>query len=164
MSPESQALLDFQKASATELPFADGAFTRVWSQAVIYHVPDKRKVLEEVYRVLEYGGILVFDDLLKPQPQVGPEAQKYVYDRLLFDTEFSFESYQRALISQGFKMLSAENLSEHLKTSYLLLADRTPKNTGEHEEHFQELTTAYQQTAAAVDRNEIGWGLFVCQK
>ena len=57
-----------RKRSATDLPFSEGRFNRVWSQAVIYHVPDKRTVLKEVYRVLEKGGIFVFDDLLKAAP------------------------------------------------------------------------------------------------
>lgn len=42
--------LAFEKASATELPFREGQFDRVWSQAVIYHVPDKRAVLSEIGR------------------------------------------------------------------------------------------------------------------
>ena len=96
--------LAFEKASATELPFPDGQFSRVWSQAVIYHVPDKRTVLKEVYRVLEKGGIFVFDDLVKPKQEVSPESQRFVYDRLLYDTEFSFESYQDALKAQGFEL------------------------------------------------------------
>ena len=61
-------------------------------------------------------------------------------------------------------MLEAHDLSEHLKTSYLALAERTPKDEGEHAEHFQWLTTAYQETAKAVDNREVGWGLFVCKK
>ena len=164
LKAESQALLAFEKASATDLPFPDAAFTRVWSQAVFYHVPDKHGALAEVYRVLEDGGIMVFDDLLKPQPHIGPDAKRFVYDRLLFNTDFSLESYQNALQDQGFDVLEAHDLSEHLKTSYLCLAERTPKNDGVNGDHFEELTTAYLKTAEAVDRNEIGWGLFVCQK
>ena len=102
--PVLRERLAFEKASATELPFAEGQFSRVWSQAVIYHVPDKRSVLKEVYRVLETGGIFVFDDLVKPKQEVSPDAQRYVYERLLYDTEFSFESYQDALRAQGFEI------------------------------------------------------------
>ena len=157
--------LAFEKASATELPFPDGSFSRVWSQAVIYHVPDKRAVLREVHRVLEDGGIFVFDDLVKPKQEVSPESQRFVYDRLLYDTEFSFESYQDALSGQGFQILEAHDISSHLRQSYLCLADRTPKgDTSEHAEHYEWLTTAYLETAKAVEKDELGWGLYICRK
>ena len=159
-----QDRLAFEKASATELPFPDGTFTHVWSQAVIYHVHDKVAALKEAYRVLCDGGIMVFDDLTKPHPDISPDGQEYVYSRLLYDTDFSFDSYQDALRSEGFEVLEAQDLSEHLKSSYLALAERTPKGEGEHAEHFQWLTTAYQETAKAVDKREVGWGLFVCKK
>ena len=163
--PPLQERLAFEKASATELPFSDDTFTHVWSQAVIYHVPDKRKVLSEAYRVLAPGGIMVFDDLVRPKREITPDAQTYVYDRLLFDTEFSFQSYQQALKDQGFEILEALDLSQHLKQSYLCLSERTPKDeTLDETEHYQWLTTAYIETAAAVDKNELGWGLFVCRK
>jgi ubiquinone/menaquinone biosynthesis C-methylase UbiE len=163
-SSELQSRLAFEKASATELPFEDGTFTHVWSQAVIYHVHDKDKALSEAYRVLTDGGIMVFDDLTKPKSDISPEAQKYVYERLLFDTDFNFESYQSALKAQGFTVLEARDLSEHLKTSYLCLSERTPKGEGEHAQHFPDLITAYLQTAKAVENKEVGWVFFVCQK
>ena len=163
--PDLRERLAFEKASATELPFADGHFSRVWSQAVIYHVPDKRAVLKDVYRVLETGGIFVFDDLVKPKQEVSPEAQRFVYERLLFDTEFSFESYRDALKAQGFELLEAMDISSHLRQSYLCLADRTPKgDTSDRAEHYEWLTTAYLETARAVENDELGWGLYICRK
>ena len=164
LDQQTQSRLEFQKASATELPFEDGSFTHLWSQAVIYHVPDKIAMLSEAYRVLGKGGIMVFDDLLKPQPNISADGQKFVYDRLLYNTPFSFDSYQEALKAQGFIILEALDLSSHLKNSYLRLADRTPKADAEHAEHYEMLTTAYKETARAVDNKEVGWGLFVCQK
>lgn len=162
--PELRDRLAFQKASATELPFEAGSFTHLWSQAVIYHVHDKGSALQEAYRVLQDGGIMVFDDLLRPRRDISADAQKYVYDRLLFDTEFSFESYQTALKDLGFKILETRDISEHLQTSYLCLSDRTPKSGGEHAERFEYLAKAYLETARAVENNELGWGFFVCQK
>ena len=165
LSPAFRERLAFEKASATDLPFETGAFTHVWSQAVIYHVPDKRAVLKEAYRVLADGGTMVFDDLVRPKREITPEAQAYVYDRLLFDTEFTFESYQQALKDQGFEVLEAVDLSQHLKQSYLCLSERTPKNdTSDAAEHYEWLTNAYIETAAAVDKDELGWGLYVCRK
>ena len=93
--------MEFHKASATDLPFEEEAFTHVWSQATIYHIPDKNKPLQEAFRVLQPGGVMVFDDLTKPKPQISDEARTFVYDRLLFDTDFSFYSYLDALRDTG---------------------------------------------------------------
>ena len=159
-----QAKVAFEKASATELPFEDGTFSHVWSQATLYHVHDQDDALKEAYRVLEDGGIFVFDDLVKPQPNISPMAQKHVYERLLFDTEYSFETYQKALESTGFKILDAVDLSDHLKMSYWCLSTMTHNLGGEHAEHYEELSYSYEQTAQAVVNRELGWGLFLCQK
>jgi ubiquinone/menaquinone biosynthesis C-methylase UbiE len=163
-SSEVQARTAFHKASATDLPFEEGAFTRAWSQATIYHVPDKEAVLREVYRVLAPGGAFVFDDLTKPNPEIGEDARKYVYDRLLYDTDFSFNSYQEALKDAGFQVVEAHDLSDHLKTSYECLSELASRGDSEHQERFDYLTKAYSETALAVTRGEVGWALFVCKK
>ena len=160
-------LISFKQGSATELPFNDGHFTHVWSQATFYHVHDKQAVLREAYRVLVDGGTLVFDDLFKPKREISQSARHYVYDRLLFDTDFSFESYQDSLRSCGFRMLGAQDLSEHLKTSYASLAKVARikiDEDGEHRGKFQNLATAYEETVRAVDNGELGWGIYLCQK
>lgn len=109
-------------------------------------------------------GIFVFDDLIKPQPEIGEKARKFVYERLLYDTDFSFESYQEALKEAGFEVLEAEDISRHLKTSYLMLSNAAAQGNEEHRERFAYLAEAYQETAAAVDSREVGWAMFVCRK
>lgn len=161
---ELQARMAFEKASATELPYADGAFTHVWSQASIYHVHEQERALRECYRVLEDGGIFVFDDLFKPKTEISPHAQKYVYERLFFDTPYDFEGYKTILQTIGFKLIEAIDLTPHLGTSYLRLADMASEKEGEHKAHFEELELAYRESAKATDRQEVGWGLFVCKK
>ena len=87
-----------------------------------------------------------------------------MYDRLLYDTEFSFESYQDALKAQGFELLEAIDISSHLRQSYLCLADRTPKgDTGEHAEHYEWLTEAYLETAKAVEKTNWAGALHLPQ-
>ena len=115
--PDVRARLNFEKASATDLPFEQGAFSHVWSRATIYHIHDKEKALQEAYRVLAPGGYLVFDDLIKPRPDISDHARRFVYDRLLFDTDFSFTGYQDALRQTGFRVLEARDLSGHLGKS-----------------------------------------------
>lgn len=44
-------------ASAVDLPFNDNTFDLVFSSHVLEHVPDIKKALSEIYRVLKPGGI-----------------------------------------------------------------------------------------------------------
>ncbi len=154
----------FEKASAIELPFPDGSFTHVWSQAVIYHIHDKEETLKEAYRVLADGGIFIFDDLVKPKQDISESAKTYVYDRLLFDTPFSFESYGDALRQAEFKVLNSQDFSIHLKKSYSLLSDMASAKTDGPTDEYQALALAYEKTAQAIEDGELGWGLYLCQK
>ncbi|MBI4202134.1 MAG: methyltransferase domain-containing protein [Chloroflexi bacterium] len=164
--PELRQRVTFQEASATALPYPGESFTHVWSQATIYHIHDKAAALTEVYRVLRGGGAFVFDDLIKPKLEVSAEARRYVYDRLLFDTPYSFASYAQALSNLGFTVVEAIDLSEHLKKSYSILAQRAVIGTrGRADaEKYSYLAHAYHQTVKAIERGELGWGLYVCQK
>ena len=163
-SDEVKSRVDFEKASVTDLPVEDGTFSHVWSQATLYHVQDKEKALQETYRVLSEGGLLVFDDLVKPKPDISEMAKTHVYDRLLFDTEFSFQSYQGALRDTGFRVIEAHGLSQHLKTSYECLARITREKSGKYTDKFRALSFAYDQTVRAVENNELDWALYLCQK
>ena len=163
--PELAGKVDFHKASATDLPFEDGRFTHVWSQATIYHVPDKTTTLQEAYRVLEPGGTMVFDDLTKPKPDISDEARTFVYDRLLFDTDFSFYSYMDALRETGFRVLDARDLSSHLGHSYTCLSAMA--GAGEEpgrRERFAALADAYRKMVNAVHNEELGWAQYRCVK
>ena len=161
---ELRARLGFEKASATDLPFPDGSFTHVWSQATIYHVHEKEQALREACRVLEKGGLLVLDDLTKPRPDISEDARTFVYDRLLFDTDFSFDTYQKALDEAGFQILEAIDLSTHLKASYDCLVQITRNKGDEHDGKYRELSHAYEQMVRAVEKGDLGWGLYLCQK
>jgi ubiquinone/menaquinone biosynthesis C-methylase UbiE len=161
---EIGSLLEFHKASGTSLPFEDQSFTHVWSQATIYHIPDKLQALAEAYRTLEPGGIFVFDDLIKPRPDISEAAQRYVYQRLLFDTPFSFTGYQDALDTAGFQVLEAHDLSQHLKQSYQCLGRMARDRSESEDDKFRQLSFAYQQMVQAVEQQELGWATYLCRR
>ncbi len=54
-------------ASASHLPFADGTFARAFMIAVLGEIPDKRKALLEIKRVLKEDGLLAIGEVL-PDP------------------------------------------------------------------------------------------------
>ena len=164
-SPELADKVEFHKALATDLPFEEETFTHVWSQATIYHIPDKDKTLQEAFRVLQPGGVMVFDDLTKPKRQISDEARTFVYDRLLFDTDFSFYSYMDALRNTGFRILEARDLSAHLGSSYKCLSDMASQaNDPDRMERFIALSDAYLKMVNAVNNEELGWAQYLCTK
>ena len=164
LPPETSTLLHFEKASATELPFEQASFSHVWSQATIYHVHEKHQALEQVFRTLEPNGLFIFDDLTKPKPDVSPTAQRYVYERLLFDTSFSFSTYQDALQNIGFQVLEAHDLSPHLRQSYQCLDQMALSRSERKNDKFENLSYAYQRMVQAIDDQELGWGMYLCRK
>ncbi|GJP09512.1 hypothetical protein NJB18001_38110 [Mycobacterium marinum] len=152
-----QLQLEFMASSASALPFADGTFTHVFSQAVLYHVHDRERALAEVARVLQPQGLFVFDDLVTPQRPVSALAREVVYDRLLFEPTFSADDYRKALARHGFVVYETRDLSPHLAQSYKLLADLA-------EPSCPRLATAYRQIPEVIQDAEVGWSFFLGKK
>jgi SAM-dependent methyltransferase len=50
---------DFRVADAQHIPFPDDTFDCVCSMGVLHHVPDTRKAVTEIFRVLKPGGRLI---------------------------------------------------------------------------------------------------------
>jgi len=169
ITPYLKDKLKFIHTSGTNLPFDDETFSHVISQSTIYHIHDKQKALSEIFRVLQKGGIFVFDDLVKPKSEISENAKKYVYERLLFDTSFSFKTYQDELQRQGFEIIEARDESENMKKTYeklyKTLEEKIEKGENvEFHERYKYLIKAYKETVEATDKNEIGWAIYICRK
>ena len=149
--------LSFRKASGTNLPFTDGEFTHVWSQATIYHIHDRTATLQEIQRVLKEGGTFLFDDLVTPVGEISETSRRYVYDRLLFEPTFSPESYTETLSKLGLMVLESTDLSQHLHKSYELLSQLALPQ-------YPDLNSAYFKMCAAIEQRELGWSFYLCEK
>jgi len=55
--------IDVHVGSALDLPFPDDAFDVVWMQNVGMNIEDKRKLYEEIHRVLKTGGRYAFQEM-----------------------------------------------------------------------------------------------------
>ncbi len=58
-SSQAYANVDFQTASAEQMPFADSEFTHAFSMESLYYYADIAKALTEIHRVLKPGGLFV---------------------------------------------------------------------------------------------------------
>jgi ubiquinone/menaquinone biosynthesis C-methylase UbiE len=147
----------FVQGTILNLPFPPNTFTHVWSQATLYHVPDRTRAIQEAHRVLVDDGVFVFDDLVSPVPKVNEKAKQYVYDRLLFEPGFSHQSYREALRGNGFYVAEDICLDGHLKNTYTALVELTKEN-------HADLSLAYHVMRDAITEKQIGWSFFSCRK
>lgn len=81
----SQGLIPVQ-GSGMELPFRTGLFDYVVCVAGLHHIPDPRKAIAEISRVLQAGGVIGIVELNTSHPQRSLIARKNTVIRRLFPT------------------------------------------------------------------------------
>jgi len=63
----------FRQGDIFDLPFADGSFDVVFSQTVLFHIPEREKALAEIKRVLRPGGLVALRDAINASIIVWPD-------------------------------------------------------------------------------------------
>lgn len=161
--------IEFRVGSATRMPYGDGTFSHVVSQDALCLVPDKPRTHTEMFRVLRPGGLLAFSDFLAPKEEVSERARKHVFDRVRWNSGYSFLGYQSALADVGFDILLARNLESHIKQTYRVLG-KVAKERAESatdaaaRDWMLAFSRSCVQIEIAIDDGEFGWGMFVARK
>jgi sarcosine/dimethylglycine N-methyltransferase len=161
--------IGFRVGSATRMPYSGGTFSHVISQDALFLVPDKPRAHAEIYRVLRPGGLLAFSDFLQPKKEVSARARKHVFDRVRWNSGYSFIGYQSALAEAGFEMLLARNLESHIRQTYRVLgkvakerADSTPDAAAR--DWMLAFSQSCEEIQIAIDEGEFGWGMFAARR
>ena len=106
-SSQSQTNVDFEIASAEQLPFSDHEFTHAFSMESLYYYRNIPKALKEIHRVLKPGGLFVaVVDLYWEN-----EATHQWIDTLNVPVELlSVEDYHSLFIDAGFVKIRDQRL------------------------------------------------------
>lgn len=155
-------------ASFEDIPEDDASYDIVWSQDSFLHSGDRRKVLEEIDRILKPGGELIFTDPM--QADDCPEGVlQPVYDRLELSSLGAPGWYTEQLESLGFERIEYLPLMEHLRAHYdrvgTTLATRQNEFTGViSAEYITRMLTGLKNWVDAADNGYLAWGILHFRK
>ncbi len=100
--------VEFQQASATDLPFDDGRFHAAYSQNVSMNIADKAAMFGEAHRVLRPGGSFALSEIALgdggPVIYPTPWSEDGVHSHLLTESETV-----EALRQSGFEIVSVQD-------------------------------------------------------
>ena len=108
----------FLSGTIEQLPFEDKNFDAILSNCVINHAPDKKKVYQEIFRVLKTGGRFVVSDAVSKEDL--PDYIKNDPDQwaACFGGAITEEKYLECIREAGFADIDIVSRREYLKNGY----------------------------------------------
>ncbi len=151
-----------------ELPYRATSFDVVWSQDALMYGADKRKILEEILRVLEPGGLLDFTDILA-NPDLEPDDRARLYERVRTPEMWDTERYLSEMLDLGFTIQRVEDWSEHVAANYAWAAEQTRNKRDElvsavGAELVKRTLDGLAFWVDMAERGNVGWALIVAKK
>jgi len=161
-------LVSFDCGDFHELPYADSSFDVVWSQDSLMYGADKRRILEEVYRVLKAGGTIDFTDILASR-DLNEEDRNRLYARVRTPEMWDTERYLLEMIELGFKIDRVENWSQHVAGAYAWARQQAIDKRDELEskvgaELVQQTLDGLAFWVDMAEHGNVGWVLIVAHK
>jgi SAM-dependent methyltransferase len=112
-------IIDIKKGEASHIPFADNSFDTVVSTGSIHHWKQPTDSLNEIYRVLKYGGYALMYDLVSDTPMsvLKERAREFGRFKMLFLWLHAFEEpfYSR----ENFGLLARPTLFKEGRTQFV---------------------------------------------
>lgn len=155
--------------SFEQIPEPDASFDVVWSQDAILHSGNRKRVLEEVARVLKAGGQLIFTDPMQSDTVSDTSVLQPIYDRIHLESLGSPRFYREELTKLGFKELGFESMLKQLRTHYArireeLQARRASLEGNVSPGYIDRMIAGLDHWVQGADKGYLAWGIFHFQK
>jgi len=154
--------------SFEDIPAGPNQYDVVWSQDAILHSGNRRRVLEEVARVVKTGGYFIFTDPM--QSDDCPEGVlQPVLDRIHLDSLASPGFYQKHAEELGFEFLAFEDLSENLPKHYARVHQDIQNRYDEimslcSRDYVDRMKAGLQHWVEAGNKGYLKWGVMLFRK
>ncbi|GJO49185.1 Glycine/sarcosine/dimethylglycine N-methyltransferase [Mycobacterium marinum] len=145
------------------IPEPDGSYDVVWSQDAILHAADRRKVIEEAFRVLKAGGELIFTDPMQAD-EVPDGVLAPVYDRLNLADLGSMRFYRETALAVGFEVVDQIDLVHNLGVHYQRVLEELETRRRELEEHssteyLDKMRVGLRNWVDSAREGHLAWGI-----
>ncbi|WP_336282414.1 SAM-dependent methyltransferase [Mycobacterium shottsii] len=145
------------------IPEPDGSYDVVWSQDAILHAADRRKVIEEAFRVLKAGGELIFTDPMQAD-EVPDGVLTPVYDRLNLAYLGSMRFYRETALAVGFEVVDQIDLVHNLGVHYQRVLEELETRRRELEEHssteyLDKMRVGLRNWVDSAREGHLAWGI-----
>ncbi len=154
--------------SFEDIPLPNGSVDLVWSQDAILHSGDRKKVFEEVARVLAKGGQFIFTDPMQ-SAKCPKKVLQPILDRIHLDSLGSIEYYQQLANDLELKEVEIADLSKNLPAHYSrvlqeLVAQHNTLIRVCAEEYLANMKVGLQHWVDAGMAGHLTWGILHFQK
>lgn len=154
--------------SFEDIPIPDGSVDVVWSQDAMLHSGDRKKVFEEVSRVLAKGGLFIFTDPMQ-SASCPKDVLQPILDRIHLDSLGSIEYYQQLAKDLGLKEVEIMDLSKNLPAHYArvlqeLMAQHNMLTRVCAEDYLANMKVGLQHWVDAGTAGHLTWGILYFQK
>ncbi|EAR22878.1 class I SAM-dependent methyltransferase [Nitrococcus mobilis] len=161
-------LIEVIDGSFEDLPFNDRHFDVVWSQDAILHSGNRRKVLEEVARVLAPGGHFLFTDPMQADDCPAGVLQP-ILERIHLATLGSPEFYRRTLTELDLEEVSFDIHSDMLAVHYGRVHDELTsceERLAEYvsRDYIERMKHGLQHWIEGGRNGHLTWGIFLFRK
>ncbi len=157
----------FQMADAMALPFEQESFDAAWAFESLLHMPDRKHVLREIWRVLRPGGRFVLTDVTEEQP-LSHEQRMLLYKSFMLSSLETIERYPSLVTDAGFIVHEVIDISTHTKRTLQFVSDALVQKRDEIRALYgDDLLTMLEQAwpqLAAIQRDHLGYLVLVAQK
>ena len=151
-----------------DIPLPDDSVDIVWSQDAILHSGNKKKVFEEVHRVLAQGGQFIFTDPMQSE-SCPKDALTPILERIHLDSLGSIQYYKELLLGLGFKEVAIKDHSKQLANHYGRVLKEVEANTFNlsrvcSDEYVERMKIGLQHWVDGGLAGNLTWGILHFQK
>ncbi len=161
-------LIEVIDGSFEDLPFDNRHFDIVWSQDAILHSGNRRKVLEEVARVLVAGGYFLFTDPMQAD-DCPPGVLRPILERIHLETLGSPEFYRQTLTALDLEEVSFDSYPDMLAVHYSRVYDELTRCEEKLAEkvsrgYIERMKRGLQHWIDGGRHGHLTWGIFLFRK